>query len=48
MTVPNNVHPRGLAPRIINLADWGGYLLRRLDHQVLVTGDASPAAPNRP
>ena len=38
------LHPNGLAPRIINLADWSGYLLRRLDHQVLVTGDASLAA----
>jgi transcriptional regulator with XRE-family HTH domain len=38
------LHPNGLAPRIINLAEWSGYLLRRLDHQVLVTGDASLAA----
>jgi transcriptional regulator with XRE-family HTH domain len=35
------LHPEGIAPRIINLADWSGYLLRRLDHQVLVSGDAS-------
>jgi transcriptional regulator with XRE-family HTH domain len=38
------LHPKGLAPRIINMAEWSGYLLRRLDHQVLVTGDASLAA----
>jgi transcriptional regulator with XRE-family HTH domain len=38
------LHPKGLAPRIINLPDWSAYLLRRLDHQVLVTGDASLAA----
>jgi transcriptional regulator with XRE-family HTH domain len=38
------LHPKGLAPRIMNLADWSGYLLRRLDHQVLVTGDPSLAA----
>jgi hypothetical protein len=38
------LHPKGLAPRIVNLADWSGYLLRRLDHQVLVTGDESLAA----
>jgi len=35
------LHPEGIAPRIINLADWSGYLLRRLDHQVLVSGDPS-------
>ena len=35
------LHPEGMAPRIINLADWSGYLLRRLDHQVLVAGDPS-------
>ena len=34
------LHPNGLAPRIINLAEWSSYLLRRLDHQVLVTGEA--------
>jgi MmyB-like transcription regulator ligand binding domain len=33
------LHPDGMAPRIINLADWSGFLLRRLDHQVLVSGD---------
>jgi transcriptional regulator with XRE-family HTH domain len=38
------LHPNGLAPKIINLAEWSGYLLRRLDHQVLVTDDSSLAA----
>jgi hypothetical protein len=38
------LHPEGMAPRIINLADWSGYLLRRLDHQVLVSGDPSLVA----
>jgi transcriptional regulator with XRE-family HTH domain len=38
------LHPNGLAPRIINLAEWSSHLLRRLDHQVLVTGDVSLAA----
>ena len=37
------LHPEGLASRIINLADWSAYLLRRLDHQVLVSGDRSLA-----
>jgi transcriptional regulator with XRE-family HTH domain len=38
------LHPDGLAPDIINFAEWSGHLLRRLDHQLLVTGDASLAA----
>ncbi|HEY6429591.1 MAG TPA: helix-turn-helix transcriptional regulator [Acidimicrobiales bacterium] len=38
------LHPNGLAPHIINFAEWSGHLLRRLDHQVLVTGDTSLAA----
>jgi transcriptional regulator with XRE-family HTH domain len=37
------LHPDGMAPRIINLADWSGYLLRRLDHQLLVSSDRSLA-----
>jgi transcriptional regulator with XRE-family HTH domain len=37
------LHPNGMAPRIINLADWSGYLLRRLEHQILVSGDPSLA-----
>jgi transcriptional regulator with XRE-family HTH domain len=34
------LHPSGLAPRIVNLAEWSAYLLRRLDHQLLTAGDA--------
>ena len=33
------LHPAGLAPRIANLAEWSDYLLRRLEQQILVTGD---------
>ena len=33
------LHPAGLAPRIVNLAQWSAYLLRRLDHQVLAGAD---------
>jgi transcriptional regulator with XRE-family HTH domain len=38
------LHPEGMAPRIINLADWSGFLLRRLDHQLLVSADSALAA----
>jgi transcriptional regulator with XRE-family HTH domain len=37
------LHPSGLAPRIVNLAEWSAYLLRRLDHQILAAGDAELA-----
>lgn len=33
------LHPAGLAPRIVNLAEWSAYLLRRLDHQILASAD---------
>ena len=33
------LHPAGLAPRIVNLAEWSAYLLRRIDHQVLAGAD---------
>jgi transcriptional regulator with XRE-family HTH domain len=33
------LHPSGLAPRIVNLAEWSAYLLRRLDQQVLAGAD---------
>jgi transcriptional regulator with XRE-family HTH domain len=33
------LHPDGLAPRISNLADWSGYLLARLRHQIETTRD---------
>jgi transcriptional regulator with XRE-family HTH domain len=37
------LHPSGLAPKIVNLAEWSGYLLRRLDHQILASPDAGLA-----
>jgi transcriptional regulator with XRE-family HTH domain len=33
------LHPDGLAPRIVNLAQWRAHLLERLARQVAVTGD---------
>jgi transcriptional regulator with XRE-family HTH domain len=38
------LHPDGMAPRIVNFAEWRGHLLERLRHQVSVTGDAALAA----
>lgn len=32
--------PSGLAPRIVNFASWRAYLLRRLAHEVDLTGDS--------
>jgi transcriptional regulator with XRE-family HTH domain len=34
------LHPRGMAPRTLNLAEWSGHLLRRLRREAQVTGDA--------
>ena len=34
-----SLHPQGLAPRIRNLAEWGGHLLHRLREQIDLTGD---------
>jgi transcriptional regulator with XRE-family HTH domain len=34
------LHPSGLAPRIVNLAEWSACLLRRLDDQILAGADA--------
>lgn len=34
------LHPSGLAPRIVNLAEWSACLLRRLDDQILTGADA--------
>ena len=34
------LHPSGLAPRIVNFAEWSACLLRRLDHQMLASPDA--------
>jgi transcriptional regulator with XRE-family HTH domain len=33
------LHPEGMAPAIVNLADWSGHLLRRLRRQISVTAD---------
>jgi transcriptional regulator with XRE-family HTH domain len=33
------LHPDGMAPRIVNLAQWSAHLLERLRRQVAVTGD---------
>jgi transcriptional regulator with XRE-family HTH domain len=49
LTPPVNVlrlslHPRGIAPRILNLAQWRGHLLERLAREAAVTGDAGLAA----
>lgn len=34
-----NLHPAGLAPRIINLAEWRQHLMTRLRQQIDATGD---------
>lgn len=34
-----SLHPQGLAPRIVNLAEWRAHLLARLRHQVDVIAD---------
>ena len=34
-----SLHPDGLAPRIMNLAEWRAHVLERLRHQVEVTAD---------
>jgi transcriptional regulator with XRE-family HTH domain len=35
-----SLHPKGLAPRIVNLFEWRTHVLSRLRHQVDVSGDA--------
>ena len=35
-----SLHPDGLAPRIVNLAEWRGHLLARLRQQIDLTADA--------
>ena len=39
-----SLHPDGLAPRIVNLAEWRAHLLDRLRHQIEVTADPVLAA----
>jgi transcriptional regulator with XRE-family HTH domain len=34
-----SLHPQGLAPKIVNLAEWRAHLLHRLRHQVELTAD---------
>jgi transcriptional regulator with XRE-family HTH domain len=34
-----SLHPKGLAPKIVNLAEWRAHLLHRLRHQVELTAD---------
>jgi len=34
-----SLHPDGLAPRILNLAEWRAHLLDRLDRQIALTGN---------
>ena len=38
------LHPRGLAPLIVNLGEWRAQFLGRLERQVAVTGDPELAA----
>jgi len=39
-----SLHPRGLAPMIVNAADWRAHVLARLHKQVQVSGDVRLAA----
>jgi transcriptional regulator with XRE-family HTH domain len=39
-----SLHPDGLAPRILNLGQWRGHLLARLEREVALSGDAALAA----
>lgn len=36
-----SLHPRGLAPRIVNLSEWRAHLLERLRHQIDLSADAT-------
>jgi transcriptional regulator with XRE-family HTH domain len=38
-----SLHPKGLAPRIVNLGEWQGHALERLRRQVELTADAGLA-----
>jgi len=39
-----SLHPDGLAPRILNLAQWRAHLFARLRQQIAASGDATLAA----
>jgi transcriptional regulator with XRE-family HTH domain len=43
-TLRVSLHPDGLAPRIVNLAEYSAHLLTRLHRQQLLTGDPALAA----
>ena len=34
-----SLHPRGLAPRIVNLGEWKRHIIERLKHQIAQSGD---------
>src|SRR3546814_8042264 len=34
------LHPKGLAPHIVNRGEWRAHLLERLDHQIDASADA--------
>jgi hypothetical protein len=36
-----SLHPDGVAPRIVNLAEWRAHLLDRLERQLALTGEPS-------
>jgi transcriptional regulator with XRE-family HTH domain len=38
------LHPRGMAPRTLNLAEWSVHLLRRVRREAQLTGDAELAS----
>jgi transcriptional regulator with XRE-family HTH domain len=38
------LHPDGMAPRIVNFAEWSGHLLERLRGQIELTADAESQA----
>ena len=42
-----SLHPEGLAPRIVNLAEWRAHLLERLKRQIEVSGDGALVALRR-
>lgn len=49
ITPPVNVlrlslHPKGVASRIVNFAEWADHLVARLDRQVMLTGDSELGA----
>jgi MmyB-like transcription regulator ligand binding domain len=37
------LHPRGLAPRIVNFGEWSAHVLHRVRRQITLTGDAELA-----